>query len=100
MPRQKTYTKECREIDKALSLFTEDMRFRLYEKAAQGYRGWDDPFYADHIAKDLKADAFIQHLDQDCLHLHDIANRAMMLWWQRYHNANSSLNELNQRIEL
>jgi len=65
MPRQKTDEEECREINKALSLFIEDMRARLYEKAKRGYRGWDDPHFAEYIARYLKDGAIMQYLDQD-----------------------------------
>ncbi len=67
-------------LDKALDEFVNDMRARLHDKAHRGYRGWDDRKFMTHIANDLFRDAELVTLG-DKHHLHDIANRAMMLWW-------------------
>ena len=75
---------EKAELDKALNAFTEDCRARLHEMSDQGKRGWADPKYADDIAFDLHRDAMFANVHKERKHLHDIANRAMMLWWQTY----------------
>ena len=71
-------------IDKALNAFTNDMRARMYEMAGKGRRGWNDQKWANDIAADMAADA-VNAVDFGTrTSLHDIANRAMMLWWQEY----------------
>jgi len=44
--------------------------------------------WADKIAIDLMDDAEAACMQRDRLHLHDIANRAMMLWWQEWRMPN------------
>ena len=79
---------EMEAIDKALDEFTNDCRARLHEMVERGKRGWDDPAVADEIAIDLMDDAEAACMQRDRLHLHDIANRAMMLWWQEWRMSN------------
>ena len=71
-------------IDKALDSFAEDCRARLYDMADRGKRGWDDPQWSEDIATDLAIDAQRAKVTGDRKKLHDIANRAMMLWWQAW----------------
>ena len=87
----KTLKDEIAALDKALDEFTNDCRARLHEMAARGKRGWDDPLWIKHIARDMADDARDAFLNDNRYHLHDIANRAMMLWWQEYRGTNSSL---------
>lgn len=87
----KTLKDEIAALDKALDEFTNDCRARLHEMAARGKRGWDDPLWIKHIARDMADDARDAFLNDNRYHLHDIANRAMMLWWQKYRGTNSGL---------
>jgi len=58
-----------------------DCRARLHEMAERGKRGWDDPAWQQNIAADLAHDGGEARDYGERNHLHDIANRAMMLWW-------------------
>lgn len=81
---KRTLYEERNALDEALGQFTEDCRARLYEMVERGKRGWDDPKNQREIARDLKGDAVRVCNDGDRYHLHDIANRAMMIWWQTW----------------
>lgn len=83
-PKQRTEQEEMAALDEALDEFKNDMRARLYEKVKQGYKGWDDPSIDAHIMKNLYHDVHELVDKGDKLHLHDIANRAMFLWWQEW----------------
>jgi len=71
-------------LDHALDEFANDMRSRLHEMVDKGKGGWDDPQWAQQIADDMSMDAWQAFAHGDRHHLHDIANRAMMLWWQEW----------------
>ncbi len=91
------------EIDRALAAFMNECRRRLYDMVECGKRGWDDPAASDEIAIDLMDDAEAACMKRDCLHLHDIAARAMMLWWQKYElelSAYSNLDSLDPLVLL
>ena len=87
--RMRTLEEERVALDKALNEFTNDCRSRLYEMFERGKRGWDDPQCVEDIAMDMYDDAHEAALNGNRLHLHDIANRAMMLWWQEYRSPNA-----------
>lgn len=70
---------EKEKIDRALELFTNEMRARMYEKI--GKRGWDD---TTNLQQALYEDVKGVICHGDVTHLHDIANRAMMLWYQKF----------------
>ncbi len=82
--KQRSLEEEKTMLDEALKAFMEDCRSRLQKMAEVGKSGWDDPMQADAIAIDLMDDAEAAFMNRDRLHLHDIANRAMMLWWQTW----------------
>ena len=75
---------EIEALDRALDEFVNECRARLHEMARRGWRGWDDEKHANNIAKELEVYAIAANLWLDRLHLTDIANRAMMLWWQEW----------------
>ena len=80
----RTLAEEKDSIDKALDEFTNDMRARLYEMAEKGKRGWDDPRLETEIVRDMYIDAGNAFDYGQRIKLHDIATRAMMLWWQKW----------------
>jgi hypothetical protein len=63
-----------------------DCRARLHGMVDKGKRGWDDKTQTDAIANDLFSGAYLALVGKDRLHLHDVAIRAMFLWWQEYHH--------------
>lgn len=65
-----------------LEEFTAVMFTRLCEKVDEGKEGFDDPKYVDTIAAALNADTYFTVMQQRTGKFHDIANRAMFLWWQ------------------
>ncbi len=73
--KPRTLIEERAALDKALDEFTNDCRARLYEMA-------------DMLLDARKA---LEHGDR--YHLHDIANRAMMLWWQTFRSPNKENTE-------
>jgi hypothetical protein len=85
----RTLQEEKAALDKAVDEFTNDCRARLYEMAERGKRGWDDSQWGTPIAIDMHHDALRAARNGDRKHLHDIANRAMMLWWQEYRSSNA-----------
>ena len=78
----RTPTQEKAALDIALDTFIEICRIRLHEMVGWGKRGWDNKEWEKAIAFDLANDADDACFLDDRSHLHDIANRAMMLWWQ------------------
>ncbi len=93
----RTLEEERAALDKALDEFANDCRARLHEMAARGERGWDDPQWAKDIAMDMHDDAHEAALNGNRFHLHDIANRAMMLWWQAYRSPNSVVEPTSEK---
>ena len=69
-------------LDVALNAFMEHCRERLHDMVDKGKWGWTDKEFEKAIAFDLANDADDARFYDDRSHLHDIANRAMMLWWQ------------------
>jgi hypothetical protein len=67
-------------IDEALGQFTQAVRCRLYEKAAEGYRGWDKQYPAVALRGELYVDAKAVWLWEEDNRLVDIGARAMFLW--------------------
>jgi len=82
--KPRTREEEKVALDKALTEFANDCRARLHQMVDRGKRGWDDPAQEVDVAEDLLRDADAAFVDNDRLHLHDISNRAMMLWWQAW----------------
>lgn len=80
----KTPTTEKVALDKVLDDFTNDMRARLHEMANKGKTGWDDPGLEKEMAEHLYMDVGGAYYCGDRTKLHDIANHAMMLWWQAW----------------
>ena len=73
---------EISKLDNAVDDFARAMKEKLHRKALEGFRGWDDPaMFADHR---LKIMSLVDHLfTRDEPEEIDIANLAMMLWFQR-----------------
>ena len=80
----RTPQEEKAALDKALDAFVNECRARLYEMVDRGNRGWDAPELAVMIGKDLANDAIDADEFGCVLHFPDIANRALMLWWQAW----------------
>ncbi len=87
----RTLEEEKAALDKALVQFMNDCRARLHEMAGRGKHGWDDPQWERDIAIDMYLDAKDAVSSANRGHLHDIANRAMMLWWQEYRGPNNAV---------
>ena len=75
---------EIKKLRIAVDLFSDAMKDKLEKKVNKGFRGWDDPLFKTqiisglrkHILKDLKSGKTRQMVD--------VANLAMMLWWQEF----------------
>ena len=65
-------------LRKAVRLFAEEMKKKLIEKVYEGFEGWDDPGNREQIQIALQHHS-IEPEEEEV----DIANLAMMLWWQR-----------------
>ena len=77
----RTDLEEIRGLDQAVDLFVSAMRAKLAGKATQGWRGWDDPAFAEVIREKLFE--HVERLRNGEGQEIDIANLAMMLWHQR-----------------
>ena len=79
----KTLVAEKLELKTAVDEFAREMIARAYEKAENGYRGWDDDaVYSTHtLLNELTDDAY--KLQNGKLKEIDIAIRAMFLWYRR-----------------
>ena len=84
MNRTRNPQDEKAALDKALDEFTNECRARLHEMTDRGKRGWDKKSLGEMIACDLLQDTRRAFFHDERTHLHDIANRAMMLWWQAW----------------
>ena len=84
MIRTRTRLEDKAALDHALAQFTEDMRTRLHEMVDRGKVDWDSPVCEEDICYDMMADAVDAENSGNRTKLHDIANRAMMLWWQAW----------------
>ena len=76
--------REMQALDAALAAFAAEMRRRLEQKARRGFRGWNHPAYLSSIKTRalLRASEVAQNSgDHDAEA--DLANLAMMAWWQR-----------------
>ncbi len=82
--KQRTEQEEIIAIDKALDEFMNDCRARLHDMVKRGKRGWDNPETQYNIIKDMFNDTARVLEYGDKHHLHDIANRAMIIWWQTW----------------
>jgi hypothetical protein len=73
---------EISKLFEGVDLFASAMKAKLATKAAQGFTGWDDPNMAAQLKRML-----IEHVDRMNVAAApqeiDIANLAMMLWYQR-----------------
>lgn len=69
--------KEADKLERGLTRFSAEMLTKLIEKAAEGYRGWDNS-----EDKDLLVSKFLKHVFKPLSkeNLIDIANLAMFLW--------------------
>lgn len=77
-------TKGMMEIEKLKIVATEFnvvMKRKLYEKYEAGYQGWDDKDINQDIWFDMARKLF-QLSFKDYEQAVDVANYAMMLWWQ------------------
>jgi len=83
-------TLEKARLDEVLNEFMEYCRTRLHEMVDQGKTGWDDPAKRLHILTDMCGDAIDLWYGRH-KKFHDMANRAMMLW---YHEQQQQQREL------
>uniref|UniRef100_A0A6M3LFP6 Uncharacterized protein n=1 Tax=viral metagenome TaxID=1070528 RepID=A0A6M3LFP6_9ZZZZ len=72
---------ECQRLTTAVDHFAESMKRKLHQKAASGYRGWDDPSCLVNIKVMLLKHAADVYAGKDSQSV-DVANLAMMIWQQ------------------
>ncbi len=80
---------ELAKLDGAVDDFACEMKTKLHRKALEGARGWDDPTFYTKLRIDLNAHADRLIRDEDPQEI-DIANLAMMLWFQRERRSSDS----------
>lgn len=71
---------EISKLNEAVDSFAEAMKAKLAVKAAEGFRGWDRAGFESLICSKLLTKANLVEFDRK--QAVDIANLAMMLWWQ------------------
>lgn len=69
---------ECDKLDRAVDEFAAIMKLKLHQKAAKGYRGWNDRDCKPIIQQELIRHAAELYLG-DANQAVDVANLAMML---------------------
>ena len=75
---------EYEKLDAALYYFSNSMQTKLHKKYDQGRRGWSSRKCRDFILLELLRHANELH-SGDASQIVDVANFAMMLWWQEIH---------------
>jgi len=73
--------RELANLDRAVDAFAAAMKAKLHRKAAEGWRGWDDPNCLDAIKGKLVLRAVQVACGREGQEA-DIANFAMMVWRQ------------------
>jgi hypothetical protein len=79
-----TEMQKMHKLSGAVDEFVLAMKARLFQKEAEGYSGWDGAYSKEDLAKEMEDDCAIigaTGVDDRKLCV-DIANRAMMLWYQ------------------
>ena len=71
------------ELNRAVDVFSDNMKFRLGQKAAKGYTGWQEADIVDLRLRLLKNSAHAS-VKLDAKSLVDTANLAMMLHYNIY----------------
>lgn len=90
---------EYEKLDAALHYFSNNMQEKLHSKCREGRRGWDNRKNKKHILESL-----INHAHElyqgDVAQITDIANFAMMLWWQMIPSATrmKMMNKYHKRV--
>jgi len=70
--RKKAFWKDLDNIEESISAFAELMLDKMFDKAAEGYSGWDDEENKEYLEKQIRS-----HIEKaDYV---DVANIAMML---------------------
>ena len=69
---------EIQRLSQAVDDFADEMKARLSEQAAKGYRGWDDPANYHRICEMMMEHASVSSGQEV-----DAGNLAMILWYLR-----------------